>query len=73
MEFKKGDKVRILDGSDIERYAGGWLNYGMKKYVGKVVTIKSVVPHIYGRVGYFMEEIGYVWDERGLEPGILRL
>lgn len=30
-KFKIGDKVRILDGSNIKNYTGGWYNY-MNKY-----------------------------------------
>lgn len=33
-KFKVGDKVRILDGSKINNYFGGWVD-GMKKHVSK--------------------------------------
>lgn len=67
-KFKVGDKVRILDGSIIENYAGRWIGAGMKKYVGKVFTIRKAVPYSDDRIGYWMKEINFVWDERGLEP-----
>ena len=68
-KFKPGDKVRIHDGSKIENYTGLWASHGgMNKYVGTIQTIikvHEVWPD--GRVSYCMEDIGYVWDERGLE------
>lgn len=67
-KFKVGDKVRILDGSIIENYAGRWIGAGMKKYVGKVVTIRKTIPYSDDRIGYWMKEINFIWDERGLEP-----
>lgn len=66
-KFKVGDKVKILDGSKIENYTGGWNTWGMKGDVGKVVTIKEVEKKDDGRVGYRMNEVVCVWDERGLE------
>lgn len=71
-KFKVGDKVKILDGSKIENYTGGWssasVNDSMPSHVGKTVTINSLVT-IFGdgRVGYKMKEIPYTWDERGLK------
>lgn len=66
MNFKVGDKVRILDGSEIHGYCGGW-NRSMGKWVGKVVTIDT--KERFGRVGYCIKEDNecFVWDERGLE------
>lgn len=61
-KFKVGDKIRILDGSMFSNYAGGW-TYGMREYIGQVATIESVS----GVRGYYMKEIPYKWDERGLE------
>lgn len=68
-KFKKGDKVRILDGSRISNYTGGW-STGMSSFVEDVGTIRTVNKYSNGRIGYEMEEvmyIGYTWDERGLE------
>lgn len=68
-KFKVGDKVRILDGSKIENYTGSWSIFGnMNKYIGTIQTIKEVnEDQSDGRVSYYMEDIGYMWDERGLE------
>lgn len=63
-KFKVGDKVRILDGSDIKGYSGGWVD-DMEKHIGKICTIERIL--IDGSIGYRMKEIGYMWDERGLE------
>lgn len=66
-KFKKGDKVRILDGSNIGNYTGGWVS-DMNKYVGEVATIESVDPnYLNGRVGYDVQESIFTYDERGLE------
>lgn len=65
-KFKVGDKVRILDGSKIENYCGGWAG-SMKDYIGKTATIKSVESYINYPTGYRLEEYGFKWDERGLE------
>lgn len=67
-KFKVGDKVRILDGASIEKYTGGWIGGGMKEHVGEVVTIRKAVPYGDDRIGYWLREINFVWDERGLEP-----
>lgn len=67
-KFKVGDKVRILDGASIEKYTGGWIEGGMKEHVGKVFTIQKAVPYSDDRIGYWLKEISFVWDERGLEP-----
>lgn len=68
-KFKIGDKVRILGGSKIKNYTGGWsLLGGMNKYIGTVQTIRSIDEHWSdGRVSYNMEDIDCTWDERGLE------
>ena len=65
-KFKVGDKVRILDGSKIEKYCGGWA-CSMKDYIGKTATIKSVESYINYPTGYRLEEYGFKWDERGLK------
>lgn len=69
MKFKVGDKVRILDGSNIRNYRGGYTS-NMKNYVGKVYTISEMCKHIEGRPdGYCLKDDFhlYVWDERSLE------
>lgn len=68
LRFEVGDKVRILDGSKIENYAGGWYSY-MKKYIGKVFTVDSTHPWwgIDKTHAYSLKGCDFVWDERGLE------
>ena len=65
-KFKVGDKVRILDGSKIENYTGNW-NEHMKDHVGEVHTIEFVRGRNDGRVQYRLNDLLFVWDERGLE------
>lgn len=67
-KFKVGDKVRILDGSKIENYAGGWTPK-MGRYVGEVYKVANVVHYSSGSsmYEYELEGVAYVWDERGLE------
>lgn len=67
-KFKKGDKVRILDGSRISNYTGSWtprMNY----FIDKIATIDTLEEFSNGRIGYHMEEkeFNFVYDERGLE------
>ena len=65
-KFKIGDKVRIIDGSNIKNYTGGWYKY-MNKYVGKVCTIVKVYTLQDGRTSYALEHFMMKFDERGLE------
>lgn len=66
-KYKVGDKVRILDGSNIEGYVGDWVSDGMEEYVGRILTISHIVRNdIYG-VAYKMQETYFAFDERGLE------
>lgn len=65
-KFKKGDKVRILDGSKIGNYTGSWtprMNY----FIDKVATIDTLEEFSNGRIGYHMKEFNFIYDERGLE------
>lgn len=66
-KFNIGDKVRILDGSKIKNYVGGWCPESMAKFVGEVHTIKYVTANGGGTTGYTMEDTGFTWDERGLQ------
>ena len=66
MKFEVGDKVKILDGSNIKDYTGHWVT-GMSDYIGKVVTIQKRIPFSSSRIGYRLKEYGYTWDGRGLE------
>lgn len=65
-KFKVGDKVRILDGSKIENYTGGYA-VGMMEYTGRIFTVWNVIAYSRGRFGYHMKEVTYTWDERALE------
>lgn len=67
-KFKIGDKVRVLDGSNIPDYAFGWY---MQQYVGKVGDITDVYSLPDGINAYQLEfhdqKVKYNFDERGLE------
>lgn len=66
-KFKVGDKVRILDGSKIKNYVGGWYT-NMKKYVDTITTISCVCKSRSGKIGYKCHDISnYIFDGRGLE------
>lgn len=66
-KFKVGDRVRILDGSTIKNYAGGWYT-NMKKYVDTITTIRYVYKTCSGKIGYACHDTGdYIFDGRGLE------
>lgn len=65
-KFKVGDKVRILDGSNIEDYEGAWVN-SMKKYINSVHAIGMIDEKTSTKPRYLMKDIPWVWDERGLE------
>lgn len=65
-KFKVGDKVRVLDGSNIKNYTDGWYEH-MNKYVGKVYTIDVVYECLGGRVAYGVENSSLMFDERGLK------
>lgn len=43
--MKTGDKVILLDGSEINGFYGSWLNE-MKKDINKVFTVESIVVGI---------------------------
>lgn len=73
-KFKVGDKVRILDGSKIKDYRGGWCMVGS---IGEIGIIKKVMlPNEYSsEFAYKINDLknnesdytGYTFDERGLE------
>lgn len=64
-KFNIGDKVKILDGSQINDYIGAWTPM-MNIAVGEIATIDQIRITDKG-VGYFTEEIPFIFDERGLE------
>lgn len=70
-KFNAGDKVKILDGSKITNYIGGWVDSVMKMYVGKTANVRSAHYEPWRGWYYFLELPGFCygckWDERGLE------
>lgn len=64
-KFNIGDKVKILDGSQINGYIGVWTPM-MNIAVGEIATVDQIRITDKG-VGYFTEEIPFLFDERGLE------
>lgn len=65
-KFKVGDTVRILDGSKIKGYTGGWFSH-MTRHVGKITTIESLYLSPDSQNSCLLEGSAYRWDERGLE------
>lgn len=66
-KYKVGDKVRILDGSNIKDYIGIWVSDGMGEYVDKILTISKILSDDIEGVSYKMKDICFTFDERGLE------
>ena len=64
-KFKVGDKVRILDGSKIKDYTGGFA-WGMKQNIGELATISKIETRG-KRYCYLLVGHGCLYDERGLE------
>lgn len=69
-KFHAGDKVKILDGSKIKNYIGGWA-IPMELYVGQTATVRSV-HYDPARGWWYRLQLpglcyGCKWDERGLE------
>lgn len=65
-KFDMGDKVRVLDGSNIPEYLGDW-NPVMSMAIGMTGTVNAVMACSDGRVGYFLDGLAPLFDERGLE------
>ena len=65
-KYKIGDKVRILDGTNIKDLAGGYISK-MKEYVGAIGVILRVFETC-EYPAYRLSEIPFVWDERLLCP-----
>lgn len=66
-KFKCGDKVSILDGSQIRNYTHGRASR-MNDMVGMVSTVESAINTGPERIGYRLEGTeGFVFDERGLK------
>ena len=70
-KYNVGDKVIILNGVHVDNYLCGW-GSGMRPFVGKEATIASVLNMRArdGRIGYYLREYGFTWDERGLESAL---
>lgn len=64
-KFKVGDIVKVLDGKNIEDYAGGWA-VEMGEFVGKVGKVVSLNSYFCRGVRLDLD-CGYLFDERGLE------
>lgn len=60
--IKAGDLVRILDGSNIHSYMGGWTRE-MEKQIGKIHRV-SWFDKMGGAI---LEGLPWTWDVRGLE------
>lgn len=66
-KYNVGDKVRVLDGTGVFDYFGGWAT-GMNRYVGKILPILTKVE---GRLknGYKLDGGGgFTYDESFLSP-----
>lgn len=68
-KFKIGDKVKILDGSNIAGYCCGWTS-GMERFVGTTATISRVDIFSDSSIGYRMNELPYTFDERGIRSAV---
>ena len=64
-KFNVGDKVKVLDGSEIEDYVGSW-THAMTIAVDEIGIIDCICITDKG-IGYFIKEISFLFDERGLE------
>ena len=62
MEFKAGDKVKVVSLVDTERRFGLDLFGYMKKQLNKIFTIEEVIDHI----EVYLEETGCVWSKYDL-------
>lgn len=69
-KYEIGQKVIVIDGSDIDDYTGGFIK-DMEEYVGSVVTIENFTEYSNGRIAYNVEECVWDFDERGLKDVIL--
>lgn len=66
-KIEAGDLVRVLDGSGIEDYCGGW-SARMKEYVGRTLVVERVINDLFTGEGVKLYwGGGYTWDTRGLE------
>lgn len=68
-KYEIGQKVIVIDGSDIDDYTGGFV-HDMEEWVGRVVTIGDFTEYGDGKIGYSVEECVWTFDERGLKDVI---
>lgn len=68
-KYEIGQKVIVIDGSDIDDYTGGFVK-DMEEYVGSVVTIENFTEYSDGKIAYNVEECRWTFDERGLKDVI---
>lgn len=68
-KYEIGQKVIVIDGSDIDDYTGGFVK-DMEEYVGSVVTIENFTEYGDGKIAYDVEECRWTFDERGLKDVI---
>ena len=65
-KFNVGDKVRILDGSQIPNYLGGFTE-PMNSLIGDEATVVDVWSYRSKHAYRLDDKLGYTFDERGLE------
>lgn len=74
VNYKPGDKVRVIDSLDVNKIYGGWnVTDDMEEQAGKVFTIKSINTDQESTCGssYRLEEYSWGWTDEMLEPAIL--
>ena len=65
-KFKVGDLVEVLDGSDIERYAGGWVS-DMEKFIGRQMRVTASGVYANYTEYCMLEDDWHMYDVRGLK------
>lgn len=66
-KYKVGEKVRVLDGSEAQHYAPGWVDE-MNLYVGKTLEVKSQEAFFKSPIYKLVDGGGWSYDERYLAP-----
>ena len=64
-KYKIGTEVTVISGSDIPEYFGDWVE-DMDGYVGTNAKVTDIVKAD-GVIGYMLDGIDFVFDERGLD------
>ena len=65
-KFNSGDRVRILDGSNIDDYTGSF-SKPMTRMIGEETTVESMFVKDNKATYRLIGHSGYMFDERGLE------